>query len=211
VPLFSLTDQVSVVQVRAQWSYGRSSGGESDWSFIMPRAEGDPLGVTWAAWETWLQPEFIAWRPRSWRLDAVRVEDRWPGELAPMVQDVRLNPDPLDDIEGIPPQCTPIISWRTGNIGRQNRGRTYMGPYGRECADSENILDPALSAVYGFAESMQANLMVAPVPGIPRFAIVSRVPSDPDWPAGHYTLPTEYFFLERWGVVRRRMGYDWRT
>jgi hypothetical protein len=211
VPLFSLTDQVSVVQIRAQWSYSRSSGGESSWSFINPRAGGDMRAVALARWQFYLQDLFRAARPFGWRLDRVMAEDRWPNDLAALVDDVRLGPIPDEGAIGGPPQSTPIISWRTGNIGRQNRGRTYMGPYDIASYDAENVVDPALSAVYDFAEAMVTHFMVEPVPGVPRFAIVSRIPSDPDWPAGHYTLPDTYYFLERWGVERRRMGYDWRT
>jgi hypothetical protein len=212
VVLIALDDFVQVVQIRAQFSYGRSSGGECSWSFVMPRAMADPQLVTLTAWESVLMPLFVADRPLQWRLDAVLAEDRWPHERGSLVDDVRLGPIPEPTENGGPPQASPVISWRTGNEGRQNRGRTYMGPYPISSYSDENILDPGLSAVYDFAEAMIGTFTGPDVdPTGPRFAIVSKKPSDPDWPAGHYTLPTTYYFLERWGVVRRRMGYDWRT
>jgi hypothetical protein len=209
--VFAITDQVRIVQVRAQWSYSRSSGGESSWSFIRPAADTNAQQTTRTAWLTYLQDLFCAQRPFGWRLDRVLYEDRWPHTAAVYVDDVRLDSIPYTSEPGGPPQSTPVISWRTDNTGRQNRGRTYMGPYVLSSYDAENVIDPALSAVYDFAESMQGHLMATATPDRPRLAIVSRIPTDPDWPAGHYSLPTTYYFLERWGVVRRRMGYDWRT
>lgn len=211
MPLFSLTDQVSVVQIRAQWGYTAYASGESSWSFILPRAGANQQLVVLTAWQNYLENLFRAARPSNWFLDTVRAEDRWPATHAPLIVETNLPGIPEEFGTGLPPQCTPVISWRTGNEGRQNRGRTYMGPYTSDSCEESNIVDPALSAVYDFAEAMQAHFMGSVIPATPRFAIVSKIPSDPDWPAGHYTLPETYYFLERWAVMRRRLDYDWRT
>jgi hypothetical protein len=208
VPLIS---QVRVVQLRAQWKYTAFGSGESSWSFIVPLAEADPLVWVYGHWQSHLQDLYLAERPGWFELQTVRVEDRYPGTMAPIVNEVSLGATSGEGGDGLPPQVTPIISWRTGNIGRQNRGRTYMGPYQTTACRETDILSPAQDAVYAFADAMIAHFTDVTPGEAPAFAIVSRVRGTDPPTDGHYALVTEYQFWTRWGIMRRRLNFRWAT
>lgn len=202
---------VTITRVRAQWSQRAHIAGESDFCFMLPAAEDDPLGLVWSRWQTYLQVHFRAARATAWLLERVIVEDIWPGERAALVNNVNLSPIPPFAGPGTPGQVSPVISWRTGDPGRSNRGRTYMGPYTLESAEDDNVVDPGLSAVYDFAEAMINRFGPGTLPGLPRFVILSRQEDGMPIVPGAYCLVETYYFLERWATQRRRMVFDWRT
>lgn len=205
----AIDDDVTITQIRAQWSM-RYGSGESSWSFLTPRAGGDARGLVLAAWEAACMGHFVAGRHNAWRLDRVLAEDRWPGENAALVDDVRLPASPPGVGAGLPPQCSPVISWRSGDIGRRNRGRTYMGPYAVDSADSSDVVGPGDAATSAFAEAMMSNFTGIVLPGDPLFVIVSRIPTLPLSPHGTYDA-VSYYYPARWGVVRRRLDWTWAT
>jgi hypothetical protein len=212
VAMIPIDNQIQIVQIRALWSLYSSGGGESSWSFIMPAAAPPAQQIVLDAWRAYLMDPFRTGRPGAWELTEVWAEDRWPGIRARLVSEEGLGQ--LGDAEGeaLPAQVTPVISWRTGEIGRSNRGRTYMGPYTIDSVGPDNnITNPANNACSDFAEAMINNFTGTHHPSGPRFAIVSRqhdgVPGNP----GTYTLPVEYVFLGRWAVMRRRFRYSWAS
>lgn len=207
-----IDNQVQVVQIRAIWHLYSRGRGESSWSFIMPSAAGPAQHLVLDKWVDVLRDPFRTARPGGWTLVELRSEDRFPQIRAPVVASVSLGP--LDPDEGVamPPQVTPVISWRTGIIGRSNRGRTYMGPYGTQSMGSDNnINDPADSAVQAFAEAMIGNFTGTPAEPGPFFAIVSRQHDLVALEHPTYTLPFEYVYLGRWGHMRRRFKYSWAS
>lgn len=62
--------------------------------------------------------------------------------------DLVINETGANSGEQLPPQVCPLVSWRTGLIGRRNRGRSYLP------APPENIQD-AGALTTGFLESIQ--------------------------------------------------------
>lgn len=207
-----IAGQVSVTQVRLIWKLYTKGQGESSWSFIMPAAAGDVRDIVRDKFNLYLLDKFRAARPGGWHIVQQRVEDRYPGVHAPIVDDVVLGA--VDESDGIamPPQVTPVISWRTGIPGRSFRGRTYMGPYGSESLGPDNeINDPANSAVFDFAETMMGQFTGPPSLTGPTFAIVSRTHNGVTGAILYYTLPITYFFLTKWGTMRRRNQFEWRT
>jgi len=202
---------VTITQLRLQWSYGLHGQGESDLAFMLPAADSTPFDTVYDAWQLHLQDKFIAYRPNGWRLDNVVVHDLWPGGVADVIHDVRLEPVPLDGGEGLAPQLTGLISWRTDTTGRNSRGRMYYGPlYGAESL-GENINGFGYISMFQFGETMQALFMASATPPIPRFVIFSK------WQDGVPAVPPFYvpvMFYDskfRWATQRRRMAYDWRT
>lgn len=209
MPNIAIDDNINITQIRAQWSVSLGSG-ESSWSFITLRAGGDARREVLDAWEAACMPIFIRERASEWRLDQVTAEDRWPQIYPAMVDDVRLDADPVGEGFGLPPQMTPVISWRSGETGRQNRGRTYIGPYTTAAVEETNVIGPAFNAVQDFADAMMATFTDV-TPGFPLFAIVSRLQDPPLAPFGTYIPVTDYFFFGRWGTQRRRIFNVWRT
>src|SRR5258708_40271869 len=129
----------TVTQLRLQWSYGPNGYGESDLAFVLPRADSPPFDTVYTAWQIHLQDRFIAYRPDGWRLDNVVVHDLWPGGRADVIHDVRLDPVPLGLGEGLAPQLTGLISWRSGTPGRNQRGRMYYASGLADASLGENI------------------------------------------------------------------------
>lgn len=211
MPAVIIGEQENVYQVRAQWSGNGFGHGESSWSFIMSRAAGDQRALVFDRWMAYLAAGFVHGRASDWRLDRVLVEDRWPQTLAPLVVDVRLNADPVGEGERMPPQCSSLISWRTGVTGRAHRGRTFMGPYTAESMHGSFVTGPASYAVFLFAEAMMANFVGVSAVSLPVFAIVSRVGAIPGISPGAFTVVTGYAFLQQWAAVRRRLEFDWAT
>jgi len=209
MPNIAIDDDINVTQIRAQWTM-RYGIGESSWSFITLRAAGDVRADVRDAWEAWLMPHFIAGRHDAWLLERVIAEDRWPAVYPALVDLVNLGPDPPGVGNGMPPQCTSVISWRSGDTGRANRGRTYMGPYAVDSCDSSDVIGPGDAATSAFAEAMMLHFTDV-LPGSPLFAIVSRISSPPLAPHGTYDPVTTYYYPGRWGVQRRRLDWDWRT
>lgn len=209
MPNIAIDDNISITQIRAQWSVSFGSG-ESSWSFITPRAGGDARGLVLGMWEASCMASFAYGRHSSWLLGRVIAEDRWPGTHAGLIDDVNLAGDPLGEGNAMPPQCTPVISWRSGETGRSNRGRTYTGPYAVDSCDGTNVIGPADTGNSAFAEAMMATFTHLPPP-TPLFSIVSRVPSPPLAPVGTYIPVIAYFYPARWGIERRRTEWDWRT
>lgn len=207
----AIDEFITITKVRAQWT-GRSNAiGESDFQFMLPAAAGDRLETVAFQWILRLEPLFRAWRPTAWRLDTVIVEDVWPGSEAPLILDRRLGGIPEEAGVGLPPQCTPLISWRTGEQGRANRGRTYWGQCTRDSAEDEHVIDPGASAVSNFAEAMLFYFTGSIPVTQPRFVIVSRWDNGTPIYPGAYSPVTTYFFQERFAVQRRRLAWDWRT
>jgi hypothetical protein len=158
-----------------------------------------------------LVPKFRAARSSAWLLNQIIAHDLWPGlepDITLLVNEAGI---PEDGGIGVPPQCSPLISWRTGETGRNNRGRTYMGTYTVESVDYSNVGDPAFSAVQDFADAMMDLYTGTIGVDVPRFVIFSRwqdgVQVDPPF----YSPVTDYFFQGRWASVHRRLIWDWRT
>lgn len=207
-----IDNQVTVTQLRAQWSTPSFGEGESSWSFIQPAANPDYLEDVAAVWLSTCMELFRAARPQSWFLNQVVVQDRWPGLRAAMVFTGDWGPIPETDVAGLPPQCTPVISWRTGVEGRSNRGRTYWGPCRLDSCEYSNVINEGENAVFAFADEMMFRFTGATFPSNPHFAIVSRVHDGvPVEPVGTYLPVVEYSFQARFGVQRRRLQWDWRT
>lgn len=209
--IIPLSDSVSVVQIRAQWSYLANGAGESSWSFIMPRAAGDSRAFVLGRWMTYLLTEYLAARSGDFYLVRLLAEDRWPGTLPALIDDSGWIPPPDDGSAPTPPQISPLISWRTGEIGRQNRGRTYMGPYTCLSVFGDEVQNPAENACYDFAEAMMYRFGPGTIPGNPRFSIVSRIQQSPTYPFGHFCPVETYYFFGEWATMRRRMRYRWET
>lgn len=205
-----LDDFETVTQVRVQWS-DRFGIGESDFSFLLPAAAGDRFTRVSDAFNLWLMPKFRAQRSSAWAVNKIIIHDLWPGIEGDSVTDVNLGGLPEDAGIGIPPQLTPLISWRTGETGRNNRGRTYMGTYLASSIIYDGIQDPALSAVYDFAETMLLHFTGSIGVDQPRFVIYSKwQDGDPVYPP-FYSPVLTYFFQGRWAIQRRRLDWDWRT
>lgn len=209
MPNIAIDNNINITQIRAQWSTDLGFG-ESSWSFITLRAGGDARALVLTAWEDACMDIFIRERASNWRLDRVLSEDRWPQIYPAIIDDVRLDADPVGGGLGIPPQLTPVISWRSGETGRANRGRTYIGPYTTDAIEDTNVIGPAFNAVQDFADAMIDNFTDV-TPGFPMFAIVSRLSDPPLAPFGTYIPVTTYFFFGRWGTQRRRLFNVWRT
>lgn len=202
---------VQIMQVRAQWSGNGFGSGESSWSFMLPAAAGDVRELVLDRWLTYLSAAFIEYRDDTWRLDRVLVEDRWPQERAALVADVRLDASPPGTGNGMPPQMSPVISWRTGDIGRSNRGRTYLGPYTSDSASGSFVVGDASSAVHDFGESMMTHFTGTVVIGEPQFVIVSRQEDGAPIVPGAYSPVSAYQTFNQWAVQRRRERFDWRS
>src|SRR5258706_6726492 len=164
----------TVTQLRLQWSYGPNGYGESDLAFVLPSADSTPFDTVYTAWQIHLQDRFIAYRPDGWRLDNVVVHDLWPGGRADVIHDVRLDPVPLGFGEGLAPQLTGLISWRSGTPGRNQSGRMYYGPGLAEGSLGENIGGYAYLSMFLFGETMQSIFMETAIPPITRFVVFSR-------------------------------------
>jgi hypothetical protein len=207
-----IDNQVTVTQLRAQWTTPSFGAGESSWSFIQPAANPDYQLSVLGPWVDHLLPLFRAARPMGWRLNTIRVEDRWPSLRAAIIVEDGWGPIPDTDVQGLPPQCTPVISWRTGIIGRSNRGRTYWGPIKLTDCEYSNVLGDGDTAVFNFADEMINRFTGATFPSNPHFAIVSRVHDGmPVLPIGTYCNVTHYSYESRFGIMRRRLEWDWRT
>lgn len=81
----------------------------------------------------------------------------------------------------LPPMDAPLVSWRTGLIGRANRGRTYL-PGAFESFQANGVLTLAAIAFYqGIADSIKT--LYDPVTGlVPEFAKVIFHTNDTDSP-----------------------------
>lgn len=208
MPRDPVTPADQVYHVKFQWSYTQYSSGESGWHFFIPAAAGDSRAILFDWVMELLVPSFIAARSVDWRLDTIVVSQIYPGVLAPLIVDVRIDPDPVGGGEGTPPQISPLISWRSTEIGRANRGRTFMGPYTTDAIEATNVQGLAFNACQDFAESMTENFdgLLAPL-----FGVYSRwedgVPIDP----GVFVPCPNFYFFGRWATQRRRFYYDWRT
>lgn len=207
----ALDEFETVTRVRVQWVGRANAGGESDFSFVLPAADDDPQQTVWLAFEIVLLPLFLAQRANSFYVYKIIMQDIWPRTKPDLIKDAGWGPIPPDLGPGGPPQMSPLISWRTGETGRNNRGRTFMGPYSIESYEDEYVLDPALSAVYDFAEAMIANFTGSVTPGNPLFAIISHWDDGVPIYPGAYSPVTNYFFQGRWATVRRRLHWEWRT
>lgn len=206
-----IDNQVTVTQLRAQWSTPSFGEGESSWSFIQPAANPDYLEAVSLEWMSTCRDLFRAARPQSWFLNQIVVEDRWPALRAPLFLTGDWGPLPDTDIAGLPPQCTPVISWRTGVEGRSNRGRTYWGPTRLDCCEYSNVINDAEDAIVAFAEQMKLRFTGAILPSNPHFAIVSRINNGaPVEPVGTYLPVIDWLFVARYGVQRRRLKWEWR-
>lgn len=208
----ALDDFVQICQIRVGWHYYTRGAGHCRWNFMMPRAAGDIRELVRDRWLLYLSTPFRTARPGAWHIRTIEAIDVWPGELATLIDDVNLGAIEEPDGYGLPPQISPLISWRTGDIGRANRGRTYMGPYTTDSVGPDNnVLDPAESAVYDFAEAMMDHFTGPHAVGHPLFVILSHQEDNVPIVPGAYSPVTEYFFLGRWATVRARSQYEWRT
>lgn len=197
-----------VMRLRAQWSYTDHSEAECAWHFYFTAAVEEPQLDLFSWWTSLLENHFVAGRPSSWRLDDVIIEDRYPGTRPPLIVEVRRDADPPGEGAGMPPQVSPLLSWRSAANGRSNRGRSYMGPYCVDSADEDNVVGPAAAACSAFAESMILNFngLLAP-----QFGIYSEQEDGVPLSPGVFVPVTTYYFFERWATQRRRFQYDWRT
>jgi hypothetical protein len=175
-----IDNQVTVTQLRAQWTTPSFGAGESSWSFIQPAANPDYQLSVLGPWVDHLLPLFRAARPMGWRLNTIRVEDRWPSLRAAIIVEDGWGPIPDTDVQGLPPQCTPVISWRTGIIGRSNRGRTYWGPIKLTDCEYSNVLgdgDTASTGV-GLADLITGvDSAIQTHDGCSRFVTRSHIPT----------------------------------
>lgn len=199
---------VQVLRLVARWSSTAFAEGSSGWHFLLSAAVDDPEDVIANFWLSLLAPAYIAGRHSSWRLDELVVTRRYPPGPADRHYDVRLEADPEGEGNGLPPQVSPLISWRTGVPGRANRGRTYMGPYCVDSADLSNVVGPAGDATSDFAEAMIANFT-----GLltPLFGIYSRQLDGELLETPAFVPVTTYYNFGKWAVVRRRLAWEWRT
>lgn len=207
----AIDDFITITTIRAVWSERSFCEGSSRWRFITPRAAGDVRALVADRWLTFLAPWFIAGRSTDWRLDTLHAVDMWPGEQAELVLDVRLDADPPGDGPGTPPQISPIISWRTGESGRANRGRTYMGQYTTESIESSNVVSPADVACTRFAEEMLLHFTGTVSVGEPQFVIVSHQEDNVPISPGAYSPVTDYIRWDRWATVRARLTFPWSS
>jgi hypothetical protein len=212
MPRVALDDFVQICQFRVVWHYYSRGAGSCRWHFMMPRAAGDIRALVRDRWLTYLGTPFRTGRPGAWSIRRLESADVFPGELPALVDEVDLGTIEEPDGIGLPPQISPLISWRTGDIGRANRGRTYMGPYTVDSVGSDNnVIDPANSAVFDFGEAMMAHFTGAAAVGHPAFVILSHQEDLTPIVPGAYSPVQEYFFLGRWATVRARSQYEWRT
>lgn len=207
----AIDDFISITTIRANWSGRVFCEGSSRWNFITPRAAGDVRQLVADRWLEFLAPSYIAGRPSSWRLDSLDAIDAWPGELAPLVLDVRLNADPPGEGPGLPPQVSSLISWRTGDIGRANRGRTYLGQYTVESCEDTNVVSPAIDAMSDFCLAMMDHFTGTVTVGEPQFVIVSHQEDNEPIVPGAYSPVTDFVLWDRWATVRLRNGFPFST
>lgn len=205
-----LGDTDQIYQIRAIWEYDSVSGGESSWSFWSDRGTGLTKSELYAAWATAVGPMFVAKRPQRFRLVEVRVEDRWPGTSAPMVVAFPFYPDDHTDLHGLPPQVTPIVSWRTPHEGRSYRGRTYWGPCVREDCEEQNVMGDTSDNVYAWALKMLEVFGNFGSFGLAIFCIVSRMHDGVAITPGTWTAVSHFEFNFQWATQRRRQGV-WRN
>lgn len=206
-----IDNQVTVTQLRAQWGVPSFGEGESSWSFILPAANDRYQAFVAEVWMATCLDLFRAARPQGWFLNQIVVEDRWPALRAARVYTGEWGSIPETLVSGLPPQCTPVISWRTGAEGRSQRGRTYWGPCRLDSCIYSNVVNEGEDAVHAFATEMILRFTGGDFPSNPRFAIVSRVQNGvPVEPVGTYLPVIEYLFQARFGVQRRRLQWEWR-
>lgn len=207
-----IDNQVTVTQLRAQWSNADHGVGESSWSFIQPAANPNYLESVADVWFLYLHDLFRAQRPGGWTLDTIRIEDRWPSIRSPIIVSSGWSPIPFDDVFGLPNQCTPVISWRTGLEGRSYRGRTYWGPMRLDHCENNFVVGDGQTAVFDFANEMMLRCTGASFPSNPHFSIVSRVHDGaPSGVIGTYLPVIQYVFLSQFGIMRRRFDFPWRS
>lgn len=207
----AIDDFITITTIRASWSERLFCEGSSRWNFLTPRAAGDVRELVADRWLEFLAPSFIAGRSTSWRLDTLQAIDLWPGDQAALVLDVRLDADPPGDGPGLPAQISPLISWRTGEIGRANRGRTYLGQYTVESVESSNVVSPAIDAAHDFGQAMEDHFMGTVTVGEPQFIIVSHQEDGVPIVPGAYSPVTDWILWDRWATVRLRNGFTFSS
>lgn len=208
MPINALTDLDRIYQVRVHWVYRGEPGGECSFSFWSQREEPLTPADMYDAFAAELLPLFNAERPWRWIMDEVRVEDRFPQVQAPLVVSYPLGIEELGEGIGVPPQLSAVISWRTGEIGRSHRGRTYYGHGSVDDVEWENVVGGFNDNVVAFADQMVARFCTGGSDPFFRFVIVSRQHDGmPDAP-GHWTPVTHYLYNFKWATMRRR-GNPW--
>lgn len=206
-PIVPLGPTHQVWQLRAQWSSNGFAGGESSWSFVQIR-EADDFGEDlYLLWQTYLEGLFCTARPNGWALEDVLIEDRFPHVKPTLVIDYGGGLSPDSSGNNAPPEATPIITWRTGNIGRSYRGRTYWGPIRTaDIDDGWHLGGDAEAALFDFGLAMVTQFGPT-IPGFsPHMAIISRQHNGVPRPVGVFSVVEAFTDRQYLGTVRRRNG-----
>lgn len=203
-----LNDTLTVLQLRVQWEIGSRGRGENSWSFIMIRngLVNQPL-LIWDMWEANCKAHWFGRLPGALTFTRALVEDRYPGVRAAL--EIPINESgPGGSDDSAPPQCAPIISWRTPWEGRSYRGRTYLPPPMADDLVFDWISFDCRNHIELFVDDMM-NTFTGGFVGetSPQFAIVSRRHNNVPEPIGRFALVNEVRTVNYMGSQRRRMAW----
>jgi hypothetical protein len=203
-----LNDTLTVLQLRVQWTLGNHGRGENSWSFIMIRngLVNQPL-LIWDMWEAACKGFWIGRLPQSLTVERALVEDRYPA-VRPTLEVTLNEPGGGSSDTSAPPQCAPVISWRTHWPGRSYRGRTYLPPPMRDDLDFDWVTTACRNNIEHFVDSMMETFTGGFVGETsPQFAIVSRRHNNVPEPVGRFALVSEVRTVNYMGSQRRRMAW----
>jgi hypothetical protein len=140
-----LTDTLTVLQLRAQWTLLHQGRGESSWSFLMiQNGLVDQPAIILDNWMTYCHDLWVRRRPTSWVLNRLWVQDRIPGIRPDLIVELEQHGG-WSNGDASPVQFGPLISWRTAYRGRSYRGRTFWGPIAKDDME-ETFVTNALNA-----------------------------------------------------------------
>lgn len=203
-----LNDTLTVLQLRVQWELGNHGRGENSWSFIMIRngLVNQPL-LIWDMWEASCKGFWMGRLPGTLTVTRALVEDRYPA-VRPTLEIAINETGPGGSDDSAPPQCAPIISWRTHYQGRSYRGRTFLPPPMRDDLEADWVNSECSDNFEHFKDAMFDTFTGGFVGETsPQFAIVSRRHNGAPEPVGRFALVSESRTVNYMGFLRRRMAW----
>lgn len=158
----------------------------------------DPAQTLADNWQAQVQPSYLNLMASSMILELLEVRQVFGG-LASL--DVPVNEPGLISGEQLPPMDCALISWRTGLIGRANRGRTYM-PSPLETWQSAGTIAPGNVDNYQAAADEMITLNDAATGLIPQYQMVIFHTDATDSPEVTFGIVRNIIATQR----RRRVG-----
>lgn len=111
-----------------------------------------PVDILAEDWQAVVQPNYLGIMPTSMLLEQLQIRQVSGGELS---LDFPVAVGGTGGTGGtLPPMDCALISWRTGLIGRANRGRTYLTAPFESFQDAGTLTTGALDQYQTLADSM---------------------------------------------------------